>query len=473
MAANDVPQYIRSADPVAADKRAAWFKNTMPSYAGIFLWVAFYDQLAANTLGYSSLAMLLVGIVLAGLLCHFLFYFVPGMLGMKTGLPLYIVGTSTFGVKGGYFLPGIFMGLLQIGWYSVGTFYAAKFILNGIGQPAITLYGPQEFGHEPAFNWTFVVFAVVWGYVFAFLGAKGIDYVAKISQFFPIVPIVLLLVGVILAAGGIGASSQPVAAIREGSTWPAYAGMLLMIQLIVGFFATAGAVGADFCSNARNKSDVQLGGLGGIFVAGVFAAGLALLTVAGALGKNPEMVDLTYGNSLKMLSPTIGKIMLILFAIGSMAPACFCSFVIGNSLSTMLGSPTSRVPLTLGGATIGIILAVTGLSANLAPYFGLIGASFGPVVGAMAADWFLSGRKWSGPRRGVNIAGYAAWLIGFLVGISNNGMVTKALGSQIVAEWHPTGVYSFLVGFVVYLILSGLRPPVLEGIVKTVDPEAD
>lgn len=477
MAAMDVPGYIRSASPVPAADRAAWFKNTMPSYAGIFLWVAFYDQLAANTLGHSSLGMLLLGIVLAGLLCHFLFYFVPGMLGMRTGLPLYIVGTSTFGTKGGYILPGIFMGLLQIGWYSVATFYSTKFILNGFGQPAITMFAPPDPGQEPAFNLTFAILAIVWGLAFAFLGAKGIDYVAKMSQFFPIVPIVLLIVGVVLALGSLGDYSSPVVAAATapadaGPSWPAYAGMFLMIQMIVGFFATAGAVGADFCSNARNKSDVQWGGIGGIFVAAVFAAGLAVLTVAGALGKNPDMESLAYGAALETLSPRIGKIMLILFAVGSMAPACFCSFIIGNSLSTMLGSPRTRVPLTLGGAMIGILLAMTGVSANLAPYFGLIGASFGPVVGAMAADWLLAGRKWSGPRQGVSIPGYTAWLIGFLVGISNNGMVTTALGSEILPAWHPTSVYSFVVGFVVYLVLAGLRPPVLEGVVETVDPEA-
>jgi cytosine permease len=471
MAANDVPGYIRSASPVPVEGRAAWYKNTMPSYAGIFLWVAFYDQLAANTIGHSSLGMLLLGIVLAGLICHFLFYYVPGMLGMQTGLPLYIVGTSTFGTKGGYFLPGIFMGLLQIGWYSVGTFYAAKFILNGIGKPAITMYGPPEPGQVAGFDVTFVVFAIIWGYAFAFLGAKGIAYVAKMSQFFPVVPITLLIIGFVLALGHIGSFSSPKAT-EATASWPAYAGMLLMVQMIVGFFATAGAVGADFCSNARNRSDVQMGGLGGIFAATLFAAGLALFTVAGALGKDPNMPALGYGAALGTLSPTISKIMLILFAIGSMAPACFCSFIIGNSLSTMLGSPKTRVPLTMGGATIGIILAVTGVSANLAPYFGLIGASFGPVVGAIAADWFLSGKKWSGPRQGVNIAGYGAWIVGFLVGISNNGMVTTALGKELLAGWHPTGVYSFVVGFVVYLILSGLRPPVLQGVVETVDPEA-
>jgi len=475
MATNDLPAYIRSTEPVAVEARAAWYKNTMPSYAGIFLWFAFYQELG-STLQLSSLAMVLLGIVLAGLICHFLFYFVPGMLGMGTGLPLYVVGTSTFGTKGGYFLPGIFMGLLQIGWYSVATFFAAKLILNGLGQPAISMYGPEEPGFAAAFDLKFAIFAILWGYIFAFFGAKGIDYVAKMSQFFPIVPIVMLILGLIFALGSIGDFSSPAPAATApadtGPSWPAYAGMLLVIQMIVGFFATAGAAGADFCTNARNKRDVQLGGLGGIFVATLFAAGLGVLTVAGAHGKDPNMQSWFYGDALAMLSPTIAKIMLILFAIGSMAPACFCSFIIGNSLSTMLGRPKSRIPLTMGGVTIGIALAVTGASANLAPYFGLIGASFGPVVGAMAADWLLSGRKWSGPRQGVNVAGYAAWLIGFVVGISNNGMVTKALGSEILAGWHPTGVYSFIVGFIVYLVLSGLRPPVLAGVVKTIDPEA-
>ena len=41
---------------------------------------------------------------------------VPAMLGMKTGLPLYVVGTSTYGVRGGLYMPGFLMGVLQFGW---------------------------------------------------------------------------------------------------------------------------------------------------------------------------------------------------------------------------------------------------------------------------------------------------------------------------------------------------------------------
>ena len=130
----------------------------------------------------------------------------------------------------------------------------------------------------------------------------------------------------------------------------------------------------------------------------------------------------------------------------------------------MLGSEKTRVPLTLGGATIGIVLASLGLAGNLVPFFGLVSASFGPVIGAMIADYLLSGGKWAGPRAGISIPGYAAWLIGFLVGISNNMLVDKLLGFEvgqgILPGWHATGIYALVVGFVVYFVLAkvGLEP---------------
>ena len=46
-----------------------------------------------------------------------------------------------------------------------------------------------------------------------------------------------------------------------------------------------------------------------------------------------------------------------------------------------------------------VVLAITGVAANLVPFFQIVGASFGPICGAMAADYLLSGRKWAGPRQ--------------------------------------------------------------------------
>jgi len=526
-----LPDYVASAQPVPREKRAAWYKTTAQSYAGIFLWIAFFDQLGGTVsgpgaLGMTNLVTAFVALVCAGLVSVALFYAVPGLLGMKTGLPLYIVGTSTFGTKGGYFIPGIFMGLLQIGWYSVATYFAAMMLLKGLGQQD---YAVSLFGEGGQFGLVFVATAVVWGYVFAFLGAKGIAYVARVATFFPIVIVVMLIVGVVGAIPGLRqydraeavqvasraanlldakaqqaaeqakqagkneieaaqASAEARAAVAKQPadmnklqtielkpeqqslvsrmTVP---GLLLIIQMVVGFFATAGAVGADFCSNNRNEKDVWLGGLVGIAVPIVFAGGLALLTVAGAKGvllaqagegsvSLGALIDYTYGGALPVVSPTLGKVMLLLFAIGSMAPACFCSFIIGNSLSTMLGSERTRIPLTLGGATIGIVLAALGVAGNLAPFFGLIGASFGPVIGAMIADYLLSGNKWAGPRDGISIPGYAAWALGFAVGILNHPWIA------VLPGWQIASVYSLVVGFVVYYVLAklGLEPPMAE-----------
>jgi cytosine permease len=444
MANGNVPAYLAMAKPNPMSARAPWFTNTAQSYAGIFLWIAFFDQLAGadspGALSMAGLGMCLLALVVAGLLAVFLFYYVPGLLGMKTGLPLYIVGTSTFGTHGGYFLPGIFMGLLQIGWYSVATYYAAELVLNGVG---LGEYATSLYGTGGQFSIVFVGTAIVWGYLFAFIGALGIQYVAKVATFFPIVPIVMLIVAAVAAASTVG-DYQPA---EEAKTLP---GFLLIIQLVIGFFATAGAVGADFCSNNRDENDVRMGGFVGIWLPILFAGGLALVAVAGAHGKDPTLESYKFSAVLPAVSPTLGKVMLILFAIGSVAPACFCSFIIGNSLSTMLGSEKTRIPLTLGGATIGIVLAGLGVAGNLEPFFGLIGASFGPVIGAMIADYVRSGGKWPGPRAGVSIPGYGAWLLGFIVGILGHPWVA------VLPGWHITSVYSLIVGFVVYYVLASM-----------------
>ena len=531
MAHEALPAYLASAQPNPKSNRAPWYKNTAQTYAGIFLWIAFYDTLAGTAdgpgaLGMSGLGKCLAALVAAGLISHALFYVVPGMLGMKTGLPLYIVGTSTFGTKGGYFIPGIFMGLLQIGWYSVATFYATKLVLGGVGLGEYdnTLFGPPPAGQPNAFSAVFVIMAVVWGYLFAFFGGLGINMVARLSTYFPIVPIVMLIVAAVAAAGHLGSYDRAKSAqnalaaqsiLREAETQATdaarlagkseaearaagaearnalarekanqaaierakvgengekliagalgFAGVLLMIQLVIGFFATAGACGADFCSNNRNEHDVQMGGLVGIALAILFTGGLAVIAVAGAQGALAgrlaagdvtwgELVSYKFSDALPVLSPTLGKIMLILFAIGSMAPASFCSFIIGNSLSTMLARPKARVQITMAGATIGIVLAALGVAGNLGAFFGLIGASFGPVLGAMTADYLLSGRKWAGPREGISIPGYAAWIIGFVVGVSNNGFLFGA--NPPVPVWFPTGVASMIVGFIVYAVLA-------------------
>lgn len=102
------------------------------------------------------------------------------------------------------------------------------------------------------------------------------------------------------------------------------------------------------------------------------------------------------------------------------------------------------------GTLVSILLAVTGWALDVIPFFDVIGASFGPVCGAMVADYLLSRGKWAGPRAGFNPAGWISWGVGFVVGALN--VVLKLLGQPPVIPCAP--VAAFAVGFVLYYVLA-------------------
>lgn len=429
-----LPAYIAKTAPNSESNRAPWYVNTAPSYAGVFLWIAFYQTLAQGTIDRAGLGVCLAALAMAGLLSYGLFYYVPGMLGMKTGLPLYVVGSSTFGTTGGYLMPGLLMGLLQLGWFAVGTFYSTKFILSAVGSTA-------EAGSVP-----FAIVAVLWGYSMAYIGVKGIQYVAKASLFLNLIPLLMILFVFFQTMDGLSqytpAGNDPTGA------------FLTILQTVIGFFATAGAAGVDFGMNSRNENDVRLGGLTGIALAIVIAGGLPILSVAGARALNPAIAGYSYDAVIGAQGGFLASAMFLLFAVASITPACFCAFIAGNSFSTMIpGVP--RMSSTMAGVTIAIVLAITGVAANLGNVFTIVGASFGPICGAMVADYYLSGREWAGPRQGINWAGYGAWAFGFAVGIQK--------------EYQPAVVYSFVAGLIVYAVLAkaGLQPAVSPVKVQT------
>ncbi|HET8549858.1 MAG TPA: cytosine permease [Bryobacteraceae bacterium] len=415
-----LPDYIRKAVPNPRANRAPWYVNTAPTYAGIFLWVAFYQQLAQGSIPHAGPGLILLALLIAGLLSFGLYYYAPAMLGMKTGFPLYVVGSSTFGTLGGYAMPGLFMGVLQVGWFAVSTSLATKFILQGIGlNPA------------PG-TAAFVVVAVIWGYTMAWIGAKGIHYVARVALYLNVISFLMVLTVFVNTMGGIPSYTVP-------DPNPSQA-MLFLIQAVIGFFATAGAAGADFGMNSRDERDVRLGGFVGITLAILYAGGLPILSVMGARAHNAHLQSLEFGSVIAALGGFLPTAMFFLFAIASIPSACFCAFIAGNSFATMIPG-VKRIASTMAGVTVAILLAVTGVADNLISFFGFIGASFGPICGAIAADYLLSGKRWAGPRRGINWAGYAAWAIGFVVGM---------------LPVQPAVVYSFLTGLVVYAVAAKL-----------------
>jgi len=441
-----LPSYLSMAKPNPAANRAAWYKSTAPAYAGIFLWVVFYMEIAKGTLPQAGLGLSLLGLVIAALICHFLFYLVPGLYGMKTGYPLYVVGSSTYGTAGGFLMPGLLMGLLQFGWLAVNIAISSDFILQAMGK------APAKDPVTGVFTGStlFTVVAIIWAALAVFVALKGIQYLGKVSTFLPIVPLIMILIVFFSNVGSAGKFTP-----EEGGQ--PLIGFLTIIATVVGFFATAGAAGVDFGMGNRNAKDVQYGGLVGIALAIIVAGGLPLIAVAGAHGANPEMKSFIFDAVIRQ--QTGGKLMFALFAIASFAPACFSSFIAANSIGTMFPKANKAVMVTIG-AIVAIILAVTGKALNLAGVFSIIGASFGPICGSMVADYLLSGCKWSGPRKGINFAGYIAWAVGFIVAILPTIKPDLSVSKYI----NPAPVIGFVIGFVLYAVLAkaGLEPPAVE-----------
>lgn len=424
---SSLPSYITSATPNPKANRGAWYANTAPTYAGIFLWFVFWDSMAANGLSVGGLGATLLGIVIGALICHFLFFIVPGRLGMQTGLPLYVVGASTFGAAGSLIMPGFFMGLLQFGWLGVNIWGSAHALADGFRMPGL-----------------YVPLCIIWGLAAAFVGLKGIQYVAKVATYLPLIPLVVLIMGLVMFGGSAG-SYKPTPV--PGAGGGAMTAMLMMIAAIVGFFATAGAAGVDICSNNRDKKDVSMGGIVGIIIAIVFTAGISVIAVAGARAAgviDPTTTTMTAALGKKLSSNTFAIVMIGL-TLASFPGACFSSFIAANSFKTVM--PTVNPFISVGiGAIVSIVLAITGAAGQLPSVFGLIGASFGPICGAMLVDYLLSGGKWTGPRAGFNPAGWIAWALGFIVGILPNALLPAAMRVDIPCA----PVSAFIVGAVVY-----------------------
>jgi cytosine permease len=439
-----LPSYVAAAQPVPKDKRAPWYKTTAQTYAGIMLWFVFWESvpIAASTPGgilAQGLGPAILGVVIAALICHFLFFIAPGMLGMKTGLPLAVVGTSTYGVQGGFLMPGFLMGLLQFGWLAVNAYASSRLLAEFMG------FAKNSNMH--------LAIGTIFAIAAALVGLKGINYVAKVATFLPLIPLVILLVLLGKTVSGVGAFKPEM--VTAGVTVPGSMELVLFAMAgIVGFFATAGAAGVDIASSNRNAKDVQLGGLTGIAGATIFTGCAALLIVAGAYGANLISGDAVVLKPTDLMKNIMGegtaRIFWLLLAIAAFPPACFSSLIAAASFKNTLPKVNPFISCGIGTAA-SIALVLTRYADNAGAVFGIIGASFGPICGAMTADYLLSGRKWAGPRAGFNIPGWISWALGFVVGTWNS-LFAGLLHVNFEMPCPPVAAY--IVGFVLYIILA-------------------
>lgn len=443
-----LPNYLSAAQVNPLEKRGPWFSNIAPSYAGIFISVPFMSGMA-GALAFGNITAAIIGLLMGAFFC-LLIYYVPAKLGMKTGMPLYVVASSTFGATGGVAIPGFLMGIVQIFWHAVFTTSAAGFFMEAIGK------SPAD---SVALYW---IVCAVWGLSMAFVGAVGISLLAKLSSWIPIFPLAFIILAAISNRSGLSSYGENVVAAKDVLGMALSLAMFAALQSTAGFFASAGVAGTDFGMNSRNEKDIALGGFFGITVAAVVAGFFAILAMAGAAGKNMEVASMitsgdAFGAFISSIAETGGlaKISAWVFVIACICPTGFCAFLASNAFATMLPK-LPRVPMTLVAGGIGVVLAATGIANNLVNFFLMVGAAFGPIAGVMLADYLRSG-GWKGPRKGINWAGYIAWAFGLLLGllgVISGGKLGYGLES-LIPMIAAAAAYFVLAGF-------GLEPETIE-----------
>ena len=368
-----------------------------------------------------------------------------------------IVGSSTFGATGGFLLPGFLMGLLQFGWLAVNIWGSSMAMNQMFGFTGFPLY----------------VVMALWGIAAVVAALKGIQYVAKFSTYLPLIPAVILIVLVAKTVGGLGSfDPQTLVAASAASTATVAGGVAkgmsaaavfaFVLTYIVGFFATAGAAGVDFGTGSRDKRDVAMGGLVGVALAMFLTIGAAILITAGYYGTDAGKAALASGavelNPMslmgKIFNDGIAKWLAFALAITAFPSACFSSLIAANSIKTTLPKANPWVSCGIG-CVIAIALAVSGVAGKAIAVFAFIGASFGPICGAITMEYLLSKGRWSGPRAAFNPAGWIAWAVGFVIGVQPN--FAAQCGFTIPAA----PVVAFIAGAALYALLSKAQTAVL------------
>jgi len=139
--------------------------------------------MAGNGLSTGGLGATLIGIVLGAVICHFLFYLVPGLLGMGRDCRFTLSGLLRS-------VPWWF----DHAWFSHGL---AAVRLVGVNTLARPMLFPKD--SMPRVSMFRSALSGLWER--AFVGLKGIQYVAKVATYLPIIPFVVLLMGLAMFGG--------------------------------------------------------------------------------------------------------------------------------------------------------------------------------------------------------------------------------------------------------------------------------
>jgi cytosine permease len=478
-----LPASLRAAlaEPPVPPKR--WQDGIAPAFIAVGMSVVFLDRLAVTTLVVGGLGPAIVGAVLAGLLGYWCLYYAPAMWGVRTRRPLSVVATSTFGARGAVILPGLLLGVVYVLWFALTIDYAAQYTLSGL--VTCGLLDPKHLAMNRRAGFDvpkplFLAVAATWSIASAVIGTLAVRLVAAVMSAYIVFPAIALGAAVVWAIPTVSAGPIETMPFDRGGG----RALAAMMQFVFAYIACQGLAAADWGAATKTERDVRDGGLVGVMLGFPVLATLALLVVAGSLGRTaPPVVDASAeplgpgarpagapmnprraGIPSAPVVPTlrevfssgiggrIGALGLLVLALGLLGPACSNPYMFARQFHAAIPSLPRWVWSCLGALATWPLIA-TAATRNVEAVFAVIGGMTAPAAGAIAADFARSRGAWPGPRRGFNLAGFAAWLVGVTAAFA----IARSGDDFVASRYLPSSLAGFVAAFAAYATLASAR----------------
>ena len=358
----------------------------------------------------------LIGVILIGNLILGCYCAALGYIAAQSGLTTVLMARFSFGNVGSRWVDFI-MGFTQIGWYAFTTAVVVQVLLQ--------LFGITSEG----FLYTVLVF--FFNYAFcatAYIGYRAIDWLSRLA-----VPAMLVLVAISLAIAfgdfGSAAIPEPTRAMSTGAA----------LAIVIGTFISGGTQATNWSRFADSGKNA------------VVSTICAFTLVNGILVFAGAFCTLVYGSEdliQAMASQGIlagGVILLILNVWTTQDNTIYAFSVAGANMFRT----NKRHAFVLGGATLALVLTLSGIYDLLPTYLIFLGTVIPPVGGIIMVDfWVRYGGRFptlDTPLPALNWAGALSYIIASIVAYTTgkadlgigpvNGIVTAAVLYAILCRW--------------------------------------
>ncbi len=378
---------------------------------------------AGGAIGPSFSFPALMGVIVFGNLILGVYCAALGYIAAKSGLTTVLMARFSFGNVGSRWVDFI-LGFTQIGWYAFTTAVIVQVLLEIFGAPTA--------------GWLSVLLIFFFNYAFcatAYIGYRAMDWLSRIA-----VPAMLLLVAIslFLAVGDYGSATiaAPTGELGVGGA----------IAIVIGSFISGGTQATNWSRFADSGKSA------------IWATLSAFLFVNGLLVFAGAFCSMVYGSEdlIKAMGTQgilAGGVILLILNVWTTQDNTIYSFSVAGA---NMFRTHKRHAFVLGGATLALILTLSGIYDLLPTYLIFLGTIIPPVGGIIMVDfWLRYGGRFptlSSRLPAFNWAGVLAYIAGslvaFITGNANigigpvNGIATAAVVYGILYRVIPQTVRS-------------------------------